>query len=580
MQSAKEVFLELLKQDGQPERQLKQYEALHMCLYDPINAYLRGNRKRGTVSVDRWGTTISFPENAPGAMPLNHGDLMVCKDVTRWRETVHAPDLEANCTEGWEECRQKARAAAGDEQLVAGFMGTGIFEQCHFLMGFENTLTNLYEHPDEMHELIEYITEYRLRYVKLLIDNLHPDLIFSHDDWGTKDALFMKPDMWREFFKEPYRRFYGYIRSRGCIALHHADSYLVPIVDDMAEIGIQVWQGTLPENDIPALQRHLNGKLVLMGGMGAAIDREDAQPDEILAYARRTLKDCCPGGHFIPCITYGVPGTVYPHVSPYIDQAIDEYNAQLHMPLFNLPPVPHRVLGERETNQNDAKPVSEEVLGDSVLDRISAALCRGQQKKLLALCNEALEQGISAQEILSDGLVKGMNRLGDDFSANRIFVPEMLIAARCMTAATSLLKPYMVGESGESASVGSAVIGTVRGDMHDIGKNLVKIMMEGSGIEVYDLGTDVPAEQFVEAAIEHNCGIIACSSLLTTTMNEMRRVVSLAGEKGIRDKVSILIGGAPISQSFCDEIGADIYTEDAGAAARAAVEILKSGKAS
>ena len=580
MQSAKEVFLELLKQDGQPERQLKQYEALHMCLYDPINAYLRGNRKRGTVSVDRWGTTISFPENAPGAMPLNHGDLMVCKDVTRWRETVHAPDLEANCTEGWEECRQKARAAAGDEQLVAGFMGTGIFEQCHFLMGFENTLTNLYEHPDEMHELIEYITEYRLRYVKLLIDNLHPDLIFSHDDWGTKDALFMKPDMWREFFKEPYRRFYGYIRSRGCIALHHADSYLVPIVDDMAEIGIQVWQGTLPENDIPALQRHLNGKLVLMGGMGAAIDREDAQPDEILAYARRTLKDCCPGGHFIPCITYGVPGTVYPHVSPYIDQAIDEYNAQLHMPIFNLPPVPHRVLGERETNQNDAKPVSEEVLGDSVLDRISAALCRGQQKKLLALCNEALEQGISAQEILSDGLVKGMNRLGDDFSANRIFVPEMLIAARCMTAATTLLKPYMVGESGESASVGSAVIGTVRGDMHDIGKNLVKIMMEGSGIEVYDLGTDVPAEQFVEAAIEHNCSIIACSSLLTTTMNEMRRVVSLAGEKGIRDKVSILIGGAPISQSFCDEIGADIYTEDAGAAARAAVEILKSGKAS
>ena len=580
MQSAKEVFLELLKQDGQPERQLKQYEALHMCLYDPINAYLRGNRKRGTVSVDRWGTTISFPENAPGAMPLNHGDLMVCKDVTRWRETVHAPDLEANCTEGWEECRQKARAAAGDEQLVAGFMGTGIFEQCHFLMGFENTLTNLYEHPDEMHELIEYITEYRLRYVKLLIDNLQPDLIFSHDDWGTKDALFMKPDMWREFFKEPYRRFYGYIRSRGCIALHHADSYLVPIVDDMAEIGIQVWQGTLPENDIPALQRHLNGKLVLMGGMGAAIDREDAQPDEILAYARRTLKDCCPGGHFIPCITYGVPGTVYPHVSPYIDQAIDEYNAQLHMPLFNLPPVPHRVLGERENNQNDAKPVSEEVLGDSVLDRISVALCRGQQKKLLALCNEALEQGISAQEILSDGLVKGMNRLGDDFSANRIFVPEMLIAARCMTAATTLLKPYMVGESGESASVGSAVIGTVRGDMHDIGKNLVKIMMEGSGIEVYDLGTDVPAEQFVEAAIEHNCSIIACSSLLTTTMNEMRRVVSLAGEKGIRDKVSILIGGAPISQSFCDEIGADIYTEDAGAAARAAVEILKSGKAS
>mgnify|MGYP000819482252 CR=1 FL=1 len=102
MQTAKEIFLEMLKPDAQPERQLKQYEALHMCLYDPINAYLRGNRKRGTISVDRWGTTISFPEDAPGAMPLNHGDMAVCRDITRWRETVHAPDIESACTEGWD----------------------------------------------------------------------------------------------------------------------------------------------------------------------------------------------------------------------------------------------------------------------------------------------------------------------------------------------------------------------------------------------------------------------------------------------------------------------------------------------
>ena len=350
----------------------------------------------------------------------------------------------------------------------------------------------------------------------------------------------------------------------------------MPIVDDMAEIGIQVWQGTLPENDIPALQRHLKGKLVLMGGMGAAIDRQDISGETILAYARNTLNTCCPGGHFIPSITYGVPGAVFGHVDRYINQAIDEYNAKLHAPSFNLTPVPRRVLGDKAASAvEEAKPVSEEEPGDDLLDRISAALCRGQQKKLLALCKQALDEGFAAQEILSDGLVKGMNKLGDDFSANRVFVPEMLIAARCMSAATELLKPYMVGEGGESATVGSAVIGTVRGDMHDIGKNLVKIMMEGSGIAVYDLGTDVSAEQFVETAVEHDCGIIACSSLLTTTMNEMRRVVSLAQEKGIRKKVRILIGGAPISQSFCDEIGADVYTEDAGAAARAAVEILK-----
>ena len=567
MMTPKENFLELLKPNGQPDRQLCQYEALHMCLNDPINTYLRGNRKRGTVSKDRWGTTISFPADAPGPMPVTTDGLAVCPDITHWRETVHAPDIAA-CTEGWEACRAAARAACGEEKLLAGFMGTGIFEQCHFLMGFEDTLTNLYEHPQEMHALIDCVTAYRLLYVKLLIDNLRPDVIFSHDDWGTKDALFMKPEMWREFFKEPYRRFYGYIRSRGVIAIHHADSYLVPIVEDMAEIGIQVWQGVLPENDIPALQQKLHGRLVLMGGMGAAIDRADAAPEEIYGYAMDTLRRCCPGGHYIPSITYGLPGAVYPHVDEYIDRAIADYNRALHVPRFDLPSVPRRVRAVAVRQAAGAA-----VENGDVLARLAAALEKGQQKKVLALCREALEQGRTPQEILSGGLIRGMNDLGEAFSANRAFVPEMLMAARCMTAALGELKPLMTG--GNAKTVGRACIGTVRGDMHDIGKNLVKIMLEGSGVEVIDLGVDVTPEQFVETAKRQRCGVIACSSLLTTTMGEMRRVVTLAREAGIRDQVKIFVGGAPISQSFCDEIGADVYTEDAAAAARAAVSALK-----
>ena len=576
MSTPKEIFLELIKPDGQPERQLRQYEALHMCLDDPINTYLRGNRKRGTVSVDRWGTTISFPQDAPGPMPVHGEGVTVCPDITRWRETVHAPDLDAACAAGWDACRKHAALAEAEGRLLAGFMGTGIFEQCHFLMGFEDTLTNLYEHSDEMHELIETITEYRLDYVRRLIDGLKPDVIFSHDDWGTKNALFMKPDMWREFFKEPYRRFYGYIRSRGVIAIHHADSYLVPIVDDMAEIGIQVWQGTLPENDIPALQQHLNGRLTLMGGFGAAIDRADAQPEEILAYARDTLRRCCPGGHFIPSITYGLPGTVFKHVDQYLDQAVDEYNARLHVPAVILPPVPRR-----SAESAKAVPVQKAAETGEPLDlmgRISAELEQGQQKKLLALCDEALKEGYAPAAILSDGLIQGMNRLGEAFSANRAFVPEMLIAARCMNAVMERLKPLMAGEGNEP--VGRACLGTVKGDMHDIGKNLVKIMMEGSGIEVIDLGVDTSAEEFVDTAVANDCGIIACSSLLTTTMQEMRRVVELVNARGLHDRIKIMIGGAPITQGFCDEIGADSYTPDAAAAARRAVEILRAQRAS
>ena len=208
------------------------------------------------------------------------------------------------------------------------------------------------------------------------------------------------------------------------------------------------------------------------------------------------------------------------------------------------------------------------------MTRIAAAIKRGQQKKLLTLIDEALGGGVDAQDILSGGLIAGMNELGEDFSANRAFVPEMLIAARCMAAATAVLKPHMVSADGSRRSIGSACIGTVLGDLHDIGKNLVKIMFEGSGIEVYDLGADVPPERFVEAAREHSCDIIACSSLLTTTMQEMRQIVELSERAGIRDKVTVMVGGAPISQSFCAEIGADIYTPDAASAARAAVKIL------
>ena len=201
MATPREIFLEFLKPDGHPSRQLVQYEALQMVLDDPVNAYLRAGRTRGRTSKDRWGTIFLFPADAPGAMPHITEDNKVCPDVTRWQEYVHAPDLLANCREGWEQCRARAREKAGSERIVSGFMGAGIFEQCHYLMGFEDTLTALYEHPEEMHQLIDYITDYRLIFAKLLIDGLQPELLFTHDDWGTKDSLFMQPELWREFFK-------------------------------------------------------------------------------------------------------------------------------------------------------------------------------------------------------------------------------------------------------------------------------------------------------------------------------------------------------------------------------------------
>ncbi len=176
------------------------------------------------------------------------------------------------------------------------------------------------------------------------------------------------------------------------------------------------------------------------------------------------------------------------------------------------------------------------------------------------------------EDILSQGLLDGMNIIGEKFRNNEVFVPEVLIAARAMNFGMEVLKPVLVAAGVKSA--GKACIGTVKGDLHDIGKNLVKMMLEGKGIEVIDLGTDVDAQTFVKTAIEQDCRLICCSALLTTTMGAMKDVVDAAKAAGIRDKVKILIGGAPISQDFCDKIGADIYTSNAASAADEALAAL------
>lgn len=200
-----------------------------------------------------------------------------------------------------------------------------------------------------------------------------------------------------------------------------------------------------------------------------------------------------------------------------------------------------------------------------ILEDISAKLQAGKAKDVKALVQQAIDEGIPAKQILEEGLLSGMNVIGEKFKNNEIFVPEVLIAARAMNMGAALLKP-LLAESGVKAT-GKACIGTVKGDLHDIGKNLVKMMLEGKGLEVIDLGTDVSPETFVKTAQEENCQIICCSALLTTTMGVMGEVVKAVTDAGLRDKVKIMIGGAPVTEAFCRQIGADAYTPDAASAA-------------
>ena len=208
----------------------------------------------------------------------------------------------------------------------------------------------------------------------------------------------------------------------------------------------------------------------------------------------------------------------------------------------------------------------------AILDDISAMLQKGKRKDVTALCQQALDEGIPAADILNDGLLAGMDIIGAKFKANEIFVPQVMVAARAMNAGAEILKPHLSSE--DSSSKGKIVLGTVKGDLHDIGKNLVKMMFEGKGFEVIDLGVDVAPETFVQTAIDNDTQIVACSALLTTTMPMLGEVVKTAEEMGVRDKIKIMIGGAPVTQDFADSIGADAYTEDATSAADKALEFV------
>lgn len=205
----------------------------------------------------------------------------------------------------------------------------------------------------------------------------------------------------------------------------------------------------------------------------------------------------------------------------------------------------------------------------SILNEISQNLQIGKAKIVKELVQKAVDDGLSAESILKEGLLHGMGIIGDKFKNDEVYVPDVLIAARAMNAGTEILKPLLAASGVKSS--GKVVLGTVAGDLHDIGKNLVRMMMEGKGLEVVDIGIDVSAAKFIETAINENAQIIACSALLTTTMGEMKNVVNAAIQAGIRDKVTIMIGGAPVTQSYADNIGADIYTHDAASAADAAV---------
>lgn len=323
MLSLKENVFETLK-NGKPDSFVNGWEPFPQ-VWDPLFFYLC-NVVPGSTAVNPWGITLHWEQGHPGVMPIINEKTKVCPDVTQWQKYCKAPDIE-NMEFDWSQAKEAAEKVRAEDKFVMTWIVTGLFESLHFMMGFEDTLCNFLVEPDAMHELIAYITDFKKKHIQLLIDHLHPDVIMFHDDWGTKQNLFMHPDVWRKFFKEPYRQIYGLMKQQGIITMHHADSYCQPIVTDMVDVGIDIWQGVLPTNDIMQIKKDTNFKLTLMGGVEASVvDCEDWTEDVIRAEVVRACREYHEGGCFIPCLTYGGELNIYPGVMDVIKDEVRNQN--------------------------------------------------------------------------------------------------------------------------------------------------------------------------------------------------------------------------------------------------------------
>ena len=258
----------------------------------------------GEQHADTWGTVKQWMPGAPGAHPVITDENKVIKDIECWEDQVRFPDVAGY---DWSNAVAQAEAVDRREKFVGAFMPTGIFERTHFLMGMEDAFCAYLEEPEAMHALQRAICNWKLDYIDEWCKHIQPDIVFYHDDWGTKRNTFLPPDTWREFIKPLQAEISEQFHERGIIYMHHSDCYCEPLAPDMVEIGVQIWQGAIPQNDIVAIQEATKGKLAMVGGIdGPAIDIEGISEDAIRAEVRRAFDTYCPGGRFYPAIANGV----------------------------------------------------------------------------------------------------------------------------------------------------------------------------------------------------------------------------------------------------------------------------------
>ena len=323
----KEQFLSVLHNEQPPKWMGYGFDAfpqiMFHCIIDPISIwdilFISGEHV-----LDHWGVVHRNLPGDPGIIPMVNEENQVIKDITKWRDYVTFPEIPEL---DWSDAKKAIEQVDRENEFVMVPTFRGLFERAHCLMTFEDTLINMYEEPEAMDEFFTAYTDWKLKVVEQLIDNLHPDIIHSHDDWGSKTSMFFSPDVFRKLLKPHYEKLYSYIKKRGVMVQHHCDCYATDVAKDMVDVGVDMWQGVLPQNDIPRIKRETGGKLLLMGGLDQGlIDQADVTEEAVRAEVRRAIDEYAPGGSFLPCI--GSLECLNAWVNPIVIDECNRYGAE------------------------------------------------------------------------------------------------------------------------------------------------------------------------------------------------------------------------------------------------------------
>jgi len=285
----------------QPERY---FDFMDSLIFVPDPMFVRDSTPPdGKIHKDSWGVEYLWEPGTPGPHPVVKADNLVISDIENWREQVTVPDLTQF---DWTEAKAAAAAVDREQYFAACFCPGGLFERSHHLMGFQNALENYMIYEDEVAALLRTIADFKIELINLVAKETQPDIIFYHDDWGLKTNLFLPPALWRRLIKPLHTEIIQAAHDNNIIFMHHADCYCQPIVEDMVEMGVDIWQGAIPQNDIVEIQRITNGKLAMIGGIdGPKIDVASASEADIRAEVRRAIDTYCQAGRFFPSIANG-----------------------------------------------------------------------------------------------------------------------------------------------------------------------------------------------------------------------------------------------------------------------------------